>query len=195
MQKNQQSRKSKKWLKHGVFIIAVIVAVIQNPSSLFGEDPTESTTEVSKDRVEVELIDVIDGDTVKIKMDGEQTLARLLLIDTPETSTTKTGNVQPYGKEATTYLNSLLKDKNISVEFEPSHQIVDDYDRYLVYMFADDQLIQESMLLEGFARLGYENTKEKYYNRLLEAEEAAEIAKKNIWSVPGYVQEYGFSEQ
>lgn len=195
MQRNQKSRKSKRWLKYVIFIFAAIVAIIQDPSLFFGEDAAKPTTEVSKDRVAVELINVIDGDTIKMKMDGKQTNARLLLIDTPETSTTKTGNVQPYGKEATAYLNSLLKDKDLSVEFEPSHQKVDDYDRYLVYLFADDQLVQESMLLEGFARLGYENTNEKYYNRLVEAEEAAEMNKKNIWSVPGYVQEYGFSEQ
>lgn len=64
----------------------------------------------------------------------------------------------------------------------------------MAYLYADGELIQEVMVEKGLARVGYENGDELYLNELEEAEQEAEVANVNIWSVDGYVGEYGFNK-
>ena len=82
----------------------------------------------------------------------------------------------------------------MSIEYDPSHEKVDDYDRVLAYLYADGKLVQEVMVEEGLARVGYENGEELYLNQLEEAEKKADKINVNIWSIEGYVGEYGFNK-
>lgn len=189
----QTSTKKKSPLRYSVLLLVVVFLPFLNeqfPQLLIAPQ----TVQEKEQREQVDLLQVIDGDTIKIVYKGKEQKARLLLIDTPESFTTKTGKSQPYGKEASDYLETHLQGKKISIEFENTQDEVDQYGRLLVYVFADNQLIQEQLLVEGYARIGYENKEEVYYERLQQAEEKAKDAKINIWSIPGYVTKYGFRE-
>lgn len=158
------------------------------------EQDKETTSILSKDQIAIELVRTIDGDTIVFNEDDDEKRLRLLLIDTPESSVTKTGSAQPYGVEAKDFLTNYLKGKNLSIEYDPAHEKIDDYDRVLAYLYADGELVQEVMVEEGLARIGYENGDEIYLDQLIDAEQKASTDEINIWSIEDYVGDYGFNK-
>lgn len=154
-----------------------------------------SYSEIEDKEVAIELTRVIDGDTIEFNRNGENKKMRLLLIDTPESTTTKTGSAQPFGKESKEFLSEYLVGKKLSLEYEPTQEQEDQYGRTLAYLFADGELVQEKLVAEGLARVGYEKGQEIYLDDLNKAEKNAELDKKNIWSIKDYVGKYGFNNK
>lgn len=86
------------------------------------------------DRIPVELVSTVDGDTAKFNYDGKTESFRFLLIDTPETKHPRIGK-EPYGQEASDRTEALLNGAtNIEVEFDVG-QKKDKYGRYLAYIY------------------------------------------------------------
>ena len=65
-------------------------------------------TNVYAERKEVTFESCVDGDTIRVLIDGKKTTIRFLAIDTPETKHPKKG-VEPYGKEASEYTCNRVK--------------------------------------------------------------------------------------
>lgn len=137
------------------------------------------TSVYAEEKVQVSLSKCVDGDTAWFIKDGEEIKTRFLAIDTPE-STTK---VEEYGKEASDYTCSLLKGATkIEIEYDSNSDKTDKYNRHLVWVFVDGDLLQEKIIQKGYAEVAYLYGDYKYTNKL---EEALEVAKKNkvgMWS-------------
>jgi len=58
--------------------------------------------------VEVPVVRVVDGDTIKVRYGGKLESVRLIGIDTPETTR---GKNEPFGKQAGAFLEALLEDR------------------------------------------------------------------------------------
>ena len=74
-----------------------------------------------------QVIKVIDGDTITINQDGSPTTIRLIGIDAPESSTTRTGSVECFGVEAREFARTLMAGKRVTIRTDPTQ---DTYDRY-----------------------------------------------------------------
>lgn len=181
-------------------LIALLIAltggyVVSDSST---NSSTNSSVGVEEQKVMIELERVIDGDTIVYTENGESKKMRLLLIDTPESTTAKTGTIQPFGKESKEFLTDYLVGKNLSLAYEETEEQEDQEDQYgrvLAYLFADGELVQKKLVREGLARVGYEKGQEIYLDDLKEAEQAAMLEKKNIWSIKDYVGKYGFNNK
>ena len=98
---------------------------------LMGCSGADQTAEGASERVEVQLLEHIDGDTTKIQIDGKEESVRYLLMDTPETNHPELGE-QPLGPEASDYVKKLLTEADkIELEFDTEKR--DKYDRMLAY--------------------------------------------------------------
>ncbi|MFZ4453798.1 thermonuclease family protein [Salibacterium aidingense] len=145
------------------------------------------------EKVEADILEVVDGDTIKVDMEkgGRETI-RLLLVDTPET-VHPDKPVQPYGAEASAFAKEYLpENKNVTIEIDTS--IRDDYDRFLAYIWVDGEMFNEKVIEEGLARVAYiiePNT--RYVDRLQQTEEKAREENRGIWSEEGYVTDEGFN--
>ena len=95
----------------------------------------------------------IDGDTIKIKYEGKEQNVRYLLIDTPETNHAQLGK-QPFGQKAKERNTELMNSGKLEIEFDIGER-VDKYGRLLAYIYIDGVSIQEKLLEEGLARVGY----------------------------------------
>ncbi|MCA9765072.1 MAG: thermonuclease family protein [Carnobacterium sp.] len=181
-------------------LIALLIAltggyVVSDSST---NSSTNSSVGVEEQKVMIELERVIDGDTIVYTENGESKKMRLLLIDTPESTTAKSGTIQPFGKESKEFLTDYLVGKNLSLAYEETEEQEDQEDQYgrvLAYLFADGELVQKKLVREGLARVGYEKGQEIYLDDLKEAEQAAMLEKKNIWSIKDYVGKYGFNNK
>mgnify|MGYP001594797012 FL=1 len=143
------------------------------------EATTAATYGIEGERVSV--IEVIDGDTIKIE--GNLTV-RFLGIDTPETKDPRK-SVQCFGKEASNKLKALVEGKEVILQKDVSE--TDTYKRLLRYVFLpteDEKLlfVNDYMIREGFARALTYPPDVKYTEQFLEAQKGAKEFKRGLWS-------------
>ena len=110
---------------------------------------------------------IIDGDTVHVFYEGEIYKIRLLEIDAPERN-------QPYGKDSTGYLKSLLNEGSVDVDISGT----DRYGRKLGRLYWKGRDINRSMVLAGYAWV-YDDyvTDRSFY----ENQNKARNLKKGLW--------------
>ncbi|WP_233269587.1 thermonuclease family protein [Alteribacillus sp. YIM 98480] len=155
------------------------------------EEIQDEQISLPEDTISATVTEVVDGDTIKVNMEGTEETIRLLLIDTPET-VHPTEPEQPYGKEASAFAKEHLS-VNKEVEIEIDTSIRDNYDRFLAYVWVEDEMYNKMILEEGLARVAYiiePNT--RYVDEFRDIEEEAKEKEKGIWSEDGYVTDEGF---
>lgn len=133
-----------------------------------------------------------DGDTFHLSYEGKEFKVRLLIVDAPETA--KEGKAaQPFADEAKKRTEELLKNaKKIEGSFDVGDH-TDKYGRALMYVYVDGKLLQDILIEEGLARVGYAyepNT--SLLKQFKEIEKKAKKQKKNIWEKDGYVTNKGY---
>lgn len=156
-------------------------------ASLTKGDVPEYVYKVTVDRV-------VDGDTMKLKLEsGEYIRIRTLLIDTPEDTKEK----QYLGDVATAFAKERLQKGDVAY-IETDGPIQDDYDRYLGYLWYEEdgemKMYNEEILKAGLARVAYIKEGVRHLDRLYDAQYEAKDKKLNVWSIDGYVTKYGFDQ-
>ncbi|WP_414050429.1 thermonuclease family protein [Macrococcus animalis] len=137
----------------------------------------------------VKYVSVIDGDTASVKLGNKTIKIRLLLIDTPESKDPRKP-VQPYAKEAAKFLENHMRYGRLQIQYDNS-QKVDKYGRHLVYLYANNKLVNSEMVRYGYARVGYIYSQRYYLNTLKQYEAYAKKKQFKIWSIKGYVNPLG----
>lgn len=144
--------------------------------------------------IQVSLVAVVDGDTIKINYKGKVETVRYLLVDTPEEK--KPGVcVQKFAMDAYNRNKQLINSDGgkLSLEFEKSGKR-DKYGRLLAYVFVKGISVQNTLIKEGYARIAYiYDPPYKYLNKYQSDESTAKNKKLKIWSVPGFATESGFN--
>ena len=133
---------------------------------------TETTQPSSK---EYSLIEVVDGDTIKIADEKGQIISvRMIGIDAPESNTTRYGYAECFGKEAKTHLEELLRGEDkVQLEFDSTQGNYDKYNRLLGYVISRGTNINKKMIDDGFA---FEYTYNLPYNYQAEFKKAQKDA-------------------
>lgn len=132
---------------------------------------------------EARIVEVNDGDTVVIRMDGRTYRTRLIGIDAPEMGQ------KTWGKKAKKHLRELIKGSDGMVRVETDVTKYDKYDRLLAYLWLDDKtLINELMLRDGFAVLFTIQPNSKHVDRLKKAQYAARENRSGIWGPNGLTE-------
>jgi micrococcal nuclease len=93
------------------------------------------------------VVDVVDGDTIKVKLDqdGGTYSVRYIGMDTPES----TIQHEPFGKEASEKNAELVSGKKVTLFKDVSE--TDKYNRLLRYVFVDDIFVNYELVKQGFA--------------------------------------------
>jgi len=94
---------------------------------------------------------VVDGDTLKVNINGTIETLRLIGMDTPETVDPRKP-VQCFGKEASNKAKELLIGKKVRIEKDSTQGELDKYGRRLVYIYREDGLFYNKYMIEqGYA--------------------------------------------
>ena len=158
--------------------------VIVMPAVYYDEkfNKIENDYDGDTNKIEVELVEAVDGDTAKFKLNEETIIVRFLGIDTPETVHPSLGE-QPYGKEGSNYTKEKLQNANkIELEYDSNSSKTDKYGRHLVWIWVDDSLLQEELIREGLAQTYMLQDNYTYAWILQEKQEEAKQEKVGIWS-------------
>ncbi len=125
--------------------------------------------------------DVIDGDTLVVKVDQKLVTIRMLGVDTPETVDPRKPT-QCFGLQASDKTKEMLLGYFVAIETDKSQPILDKYGRVLAYIYRNDGLfMNEYLIKEGYAReytYGKAYQKKKEFEKI---EKEASEAKKGLW--------------
>lgn len=154
--------------------------------------PPDQTTESWR----VEILDVHDGDTVRIRSqeDNKVYKCRLIGIDAPELD----GTTYALGKRARDLLRQEIANApELWVSFD--HERFDNYDRLLVYLWparptSDITLsINYQLVSQGFAESLRVKPNTTYANQLSEAERRAYEERLGLWSEGDFTKRHRYS--
>lgn len=139
------------------------------------------------------VVQVVDGDTLRIEMDGQEEAVRLIGIDTPESKINKKAKkdsiktnydietITAMGKEAARYVRTLVR-KGDTVEIEFDVQKRDKYNRLLVYAYlSDGKMLNEEIVKAGFANIMTYPPNVRYQDRFVRAYREARDTKRGLY--------------
>lgn len=107
----------------------------------------------------LEVVKVVDGDTIEVKIDGKLESVRLIGIDAPEIE----GNTKENGIESKNYLKNLIGMEKVRLEADETQDNRDIYNRLLRYVFfKNGKMINEIMIETKMAKEYTFRTKYKY---------------------------------
>jgi len=142
-----------------------------------------SDTESSDQSAVYSVVSVVDGDTIKVSIDGKTETLRLIGIDTPETVDPRKP-VQCFGTEASNKAKELLSGKKVRLEADSTQGELDKYDRLLRYVFLEDgTFFNKEMIALGYAHeYTYQSNPYKYQADFKVAEKDAREQSKGLWN-------------
>lgn len=127
------------------------------------------------------VVEVIDGDTIDIRIDGRTETLRLIGIDTPETKHPRKP-VQCFGQEASAFTAGALP-IGTQVRIERDIEARDVYDRLLAYIFrlSDDMFINLQLARQGYARVLTIEPNTAYRSDFVAAANEARTNNLGLW--------------
>ncbi len=138
----------------GVASLAFAASMATNP--YLPQPGPEGVAPADSHGVRANVVRVVDGDTIVVRLDGASVTVRYIGMDTPETVDPQRP-VQCYGPEATKRNVALVAGK--AVELEPDGQDRDRYGRLLRHVWVEGRIVGLVLLEEGYADV------ERYPNR------------------------------
>jgi micrococcal nuclease len=158
-----------------------------------GDNTSDSSD--SDNTVTVEVVDIVDGDTMDIEYEnGTEDTVRLIGVDTPEIHAEVSpdeyegvSDTEParqclggYGDEASTFAEQEIGGDTVQLQYDKLSDRRGSYDRLLIYVIDDGENFNHLLLDEGLARV-YDSTfteSERFYDT-----EAAERKNQTgVWS-------------
>ena len=146
------------------------LAILNRPAEPFAAQPT--------------VVNVIDGDTIDVRVGRSTTRIRLLGIDTPETKDPRKP-VQCFGPEASRRTAELLP-KGTIVHLESDREPHDVFGRTLAYVHRSDGLfVNLSLVTDGYADVLTIAPNGSHSAEFGAAAAAAKAAAKGLWAACG----------
>lgn len=126
--------------------------------------PATASTPVSAPAIKTtpaKVLSVIDGDTIRVNLDGKTESVRLIGIDTPET-VHPSAPAEPFGREASAFTERAVDGKTVWLEFDAQKR--DRHGRLLAYVWLKEPkddgqaavragMLNAMILAEGYAQL------------------------------------------
>lgn len=168
------------------FVVAggVVAGVLTTSCSLVAPEAPGSdrrTATIRADRATV--VEVVDGDTVRLEVAGRPEAVRLIGVDAPETRHPTKG-VQCFGPEASRFLAVVLP-PGTTLRLERDAEARDAYARLLLYVFVatptGERFVNLELVARGFARPLAIEPNVRYRREFVAAAFDAERNRRGLW--------------
>jgi micrococcal nuclease len=132
---------------------------------------------------------VVDGDTVRVRVRGFDTVVRLIGIDTPETRH-PSRPVECWGPEATARARALMPaGARVRLEADPSQDVRDRYGRLLAHVYTGGRTgaasVNRALVASGAARVHvYGGVPFRHVHAFRSSERVARAAGRGLWGPP-----------
>lgn len=184
--------KKNKLLKRIIIFCLLIVLAFANKNFTFDSDISKDFAKNKQEDsfLKAKVTKVIDGDTIKVDIDGEIYKVRFIGINCPEIGE----NEEFLGKEAKEFTKEKLHGREIFLQKDVSE--TDEYGRLLRYVWLEkpkdlnnpskdeirDSSINGILVREGFAKTNYYPPDTSYTKFLKEIEKQAKKGNLSMWN-------------
>ena len=128
-----------------------------------------------------EVVKVVDGDTIKLMIDGEKRNVRLIGIDTPESVHPDASKNVPEGKLASEHTKELVGENQLYLIYGTEPQ--DRYGRPLCYVYLPDgTMLNEQILRDGYADVMIVGKNNEYKEYFTQIRDEARDEQRGLWS-------------
>lgn len=170
-------RRKKNALKR--LLAAAIVLLLAYVISHLGYDLGTGTAQSPVAPGHYRVVNVADGDTFSVSMNGIEERVRLVGVDTPETHHPSKGE-QCFGADASNFTKGLIAGKSVRLEADTQQPNRDRYSRLLRYVYLEDgRELNELLVREGYALATDFNTSKKQLFKDLQ--DKAKNERKGLW--------------
>lgn len=118
------------------------------------------------------FISIIDGDSMKVEIQGRTREVRLIGIDAPEWG-------QEYGTKAKTFALKFCHGRPLSLEYDVKQK--DRFGRHLAYVYVGQKMLNEELVLNGLALSVKYNPNTRHQARLNQAQQVAQKSRQGFW--------------
>lgn len=122
---------------------------------------------------------IIDGDTIRVRIQDRIEKVRYLGIDTPEVSHPTRGE-EAGGREATVINSSLVERKTVRLEFDVRER--DPHGRLLAYVYAGDLMVNAELIERGYAQVMTAPPNVRYEDLFLRLQRQARAQGRGLWA-------------
>ena len=122
---------------------------------------------------------VVDGDTIHVSIKDEEFTLRYIGIDTPETVDPRRP-VGCFGREASERNRQLVEGQTVGLEKDISE--TDDFGRLLRYVWLGAQMVNATLVEEGYALASTYPPDVKYADNFAHLQSEAREAGRGLWS-------------
>ena len=126
-----------------------------------------------------EVVQIVDGDTIRVRYNGTVEPVRLIGVDTPET-VHPDKPVEFYGVEASNFTKNLLKGERVVLRFWKEKR--DSYGRMLAYVYRapDELFVNLEIIRQGYG-VAIGHFDHRHMDSFIDAEGRAREARKGLW--------------
>ena len=158
-----------------------LVTMLGEPlTSVPGGTTSPGVIIVPASAIEVTLLHVVDGDTIRVRMsDGREERVRYIGVDAPEVAWADSAG-EYLGTEASAHNEVLLASGPLRLQTDVEQR--DRFGRLLAYVWAGEVFVNERMVADGYARARNYPPNLSRQERLWAAHDAAREAGIGIWS-------------
>lgn len=179
------------WLRRcllavGCLVVLLTFAAIGRAMFLAGlndEPALGPSREPRVESAEAEVVRVIDGDTIEVRLDGRIQTVRYLGIDAPEIDWNH-GQHQAYALEAAQANRELVAGKRVRLEFDTTP--FDIYGRLLAHVFVDAVHVNYRLIEGGYAQVFFVSPNLRYHTEFLAAQREACLFGRGLWGTLGH---------
>ena len=167
----------------GAIALLVIAVVVLLTGGSDGDGEPKSTTAAEQNGPGggpvVPVLDIVDGDTIHVRIDGESESVRYIGIDTPEVDPSL--GVECFGHDASKENARLVEGRDVRLVFDAERR--DRYGRLLAYIYRrpDDLFVNAEMIKGGYARTLTIEPNDSFADALDRLEQAAANAGRGLW--------------
>ena len=131
-----------------IALLLITVVVLLADSSDSGPDRETQPSSGGGSANRVEVLRVIDGDTIEVALGDEVEDVRYIGVDTPET--VKPGEpVECFGPEASAFNKELVEGEDVKLRFDAERR--DPYGRLLAYVYVGGRFVNGALVRGGYA--------------------------------------------
>ena len=147
-------------------------------SSGASDDPARPAASVRAGLTAATVTRVVDGDTIRVEIDGKEYRVRYIGIDTPETVDPRRP-VQCFGKETSERNRQLVEGQVVGLEKDVSE--TDSFDRLLRYVWVGDEMVNATLVEGGYALASTYPPDVKHADLFAALQAQAREAQRGLW--------------
>ena len=167
------------WLDCRLVLVGVQIPIPRDLLWTVWADPSKGKT--APRLLAGQVVSVIDGDTIRVRVGDREESVRYIGINTPETHHPAKGE-QPGGREATEVDRWLVQRQQVRLELDV--QARDRYGRLLAYVSVGDTMVNAELARWGYAQVMTVPPNVRYQDIFLKLQREAREQKRGLWAEP-----------